>query len=174
MTSNASASDRILGSLGTADGKGVVHLEDLFDTPIDDVWAALTEREHLAVWYGELHGDLGPGGEYRARLHASGWEGTGRIEEFEAPRHFLIATTMDGDDPSEGAFEVTLAADGDRTVLVWEERGMPVEHLAAYGAGIQVHVEDLGAYLAGRGRCDADARWQELSPAYDELAATVG
>ena len=38
------------------------------------------------------------------------------------------------------------AADGDQTILVWEERGMPLNLLAPYGAGIQVHVEDLAAY----------------------------
>ena len=36
---------------------------------------------------------------------------------------------------------------------------MPLDLLAAYGAGIQVHVEDLAAHIAGRERCDADARW---------------
>jgi len=41
---------------------------------------------------------------------------------------------------------------------------MPVAYLAGHGAGIQVHVEDLGAYLAGRQRCDAGARMGELSP----------
>jgi hypothetical protein len=46
--------------------------------------------------------------------------------------------------------------------------------LAAYGAGIQVHVEDLLAHLAGRDRCDAAARFEELFPAYQELAAGVG
>ena len=45
-------------------------------------------------------------------------------------------------------------ADGDKTLLVWEERGMPVEYLAPYGAGIQAHVEDLAAYIGGRERCD--------------------
>jgi hypothetical protein len=58
--------------------------------------------------------------------------------------------------------------------LVWEERGMPLEQLAAHGAGIQVHVEDLAAHLAGRERCDADARWNELFPAYQDLAANIG
>jgi hypothetical protein len=70
--------------------------------------------------------------------------------------------------------EATLAADGDRTILVVEERGMPLDLLAAYGAGIQVHVEDLAAHLAGRERCDADARWDELQPAYEDLAASPG
>ena len=48
---------------------------------------------------------------------------------------------------------------------------MPLHLLAAYGAGIQVHAEGLGAHLARRERCDANARWDELEPAYDVLAA---
>jgi uncharacterized protein YndB with AHSA1/START domain len=174
MTSSTGEGNRILGTLQTADGSGVVRIQDRFDAVLDDVWSALTDPERLAVWYGEVEGDLRPGGEYRARLHASGWKGTGRIEACEPPRHLLVVTTMDSEEPNEGTVEVTLAADGDQTVAVWEERGMPVELLAAYGAGIQVHVEDLRAYLAGRGRCDADARWKELSPAYERLAANVG
>ena len=67
-------------------------------------------------------------------------------------------------------YEVTLTPEGDETILVWEERGMPLDLVAAYGAGIQVHVEDLAAYLAGRERCDAEARFDELFPAYRELA----
>ena len=70
--------------------------------------------------------------------------------------------------------EATLAADGGQTILVVEERGMPLDLLAAYGAGVQVHVEDLAAHLAGRERVNADARWDELQPAYDDLAANAG
>jgi hypothetical protein len=39
---------------------------------------------------------------------------------------------------------------------------------------VQVHVEDLGAYLTGGERCDAAARFDELFPAYRELAAGSG
>ena len=46
---------------------------------------------------------------------------------------------------------------------------MPVEHLPAYGAGWQVHLEDLGAHLAGEERCDMKARWDELIAGYREL-----
>ena len=66
-----------------------------------------------------------------------------------------------------------LTAEGEHTLLVVEERGMPLDQLAAYGAGIQIHVEDLAAFLAGRERCDAVARWRELLPAYETLAASV-
>jgi len=85
-----------------------------------------------------------------------------------APR--LLLLTMQPGQTDEHVIEVTLAADGDQIILVWEERGMPPDLLAAYGAGIQVHVEDLAAHLAGRERCDAGARWNELIPAYQDLA----
>ena len=89
------------------------------------------------------------------------------MQACEAPR--LLLLHREPDQPDEQALEITLTADGDQTVVVWEERGMPVAYLAGYGAGIQVHVEDLGAYLAGRERCDAG----ELFPAYEPLAAKV-
>ena len=172
MTSDADAGVRILGRLRSADGKGVVRMEDRFDTDIDDVWSALTDPRRLARWLGEFEGDLRLGGEYRARFYASGWEGTGRVEVCEPPRRLLVVNAEE--DRDEHVIEATLAADGDQTILILEERGMPVNLLAAYGAGIQVHVEDLAAHLAGRERCDAGARWTELQPAYEELAANVG
>jgi hypothetical protein len=51
---------------------------------------------------------------------------------------------------------------------------MPLNYLAGYGAGIQIHVEDLGAHLAGLERCDVKARFAELFPAYQQLAPNVG
>jgi uncharacterized protein YndB with AHSA1/START domain len=173
MTSSARGSGRILGTLRSADGKGIVRMEDRFDTDIDDLWSALTDPRRLARWLGEVEGDLRLGGEFRARFFASGWEGTGRVAACEPPQHLLVLTEQPGQ-PDEHVIEVTLAADGDQTILVWEERGMPLDHLAAYGAGIQVHVEDLAAHIAGRERGDADARWGELLPAYQDLAANAG
>jgi uncharacterized protein YndB with AHSA1/START domain len=164
MTSNAGGGSRILGSLRSADGKGAVRMEDRFDTDIDDVWSAFTDPLRLARWLGEVEGDLRLGGEFRAHFFSSGWEGTGRVEECEPPRRLRV-TTWAVDQPDEHVIEVTLAGEGDQTILVLEERGMPLDHLAGYGSGIQVHVEDLAAHLAGRDRCDAAARWAELIPA---------
>jgi uncharacterized protein YndB with AHSA1/START domain len=173
MTSNAAAGNRIVGTLRTADGKGVVRMEDRFGTGIDDLWSALTEPGRLARWLGEFEGDLRLGGEFRARFFSSGWEGTGRVEVCEPPRHLLVMTRHDRQTDGH-AIEATLAGDGDHTILILEERGMPVNLLAAYGAGIQVHIEDLAAHIAGRERCDADARWEELQPAYEALASKLG
>lgn len=173
MTSNARPGIRVLGRLRSADGKGAVRMEDRFDTDIDNLWSALTDPRRLARWMGEVEGDLRLGGEFRARFFASGWEGTGRVKACEPPRRLLLLTMQPGQ-VDEHVIEVTLAVDSDLTILVWEERGMPLDQLAAYGAGIQVHVEDLAAYLGGRERCDADARWNELLPTYQDLAVNIG
>jgi uncharacterized protein YndB with AHSA1/START domain len=171
MTSDTRGGGRILGSLRSADGKGIVRMEDRYDTDINDLWSALTDPRRLARWIGEIEGDLRLGGEFRARFVASGWEGTGRVEACEPP-HRLLLLTKDPEQPYDLVIEATLTADGDQTVLVIEERGMPLDLLAAYGAGIQVHVEDLAAHIAGHERSDdAEARWEQLLPAYQALAA---
>jgi uncharacterized protein YndB with AHSA1/START domain len=124
MTSNAAESGRILGSLGSAEGKGIVRMEDRFETEIDDVWSALTDPSRLARWYGEVEGDLRLGGEYRARLFSSGWEGTGRIEACEPPRRLLLVTKHAGE-AEEQVIEISLTVDGDQSIVAWEERGCP-------------------------------------------------
>jgi hypothetical protein len=85
MTSNARPGDRILGSLRSAGGQGVVRMEDRYDTGIDDLWSALADPGRLARWY-----------------------------------------------------------------------------------------ENLAAYLAGRDRDDSEARWDNLVPPYQDLAAKIG
>jgi uncharacterized protein YndB with AHSA1/START domain len=176
MTSNAPAGGRILGSLRSEDGKGVVRMEDRYDTDIDDLWSALTEPPRLARWYGEVKGDLRLGGEFDVRVTGA-WEGTGRVDECEPPRR-LVVTMRDGDpqpgQPEETVIEAELTADGGQTVLVVEDRGLPLPLLAAYGAGVQIHFENIAALIAGRELVDTETRWKELLPAYEALAAGVG
>ena len=89
MTTNTAGSVRTLGTLRAADGKGIVRLEDRFDTDVHDLWSALTDPRRLARWLGEVEGDLHQGGEFRARFFASGWEGTGRVEVCQPPQRLL-------------------------------------------------------------------------------------
>jgi len=181
MTGYGRGGTRILGSLRSADGKGVVRIEDRYDADIDDLWSALTDPGRLARWYGEVEGDLRPGGEFRLHLESVGWDGTGRVEACEPPRRLLVTTRETdeswrkgrGAQPFDAAIEATLTADGDQTILVIEVQGMPLDRIAAYGAGWQIHAENLAAYLAGRERADSEARWHELVPAYQDLADNV-
>lgn len=160
-----------MGSVRSVDGEGVVRLEGRFATTVEDLWSALTDPARLVEWLGEVEGDLREGGELRAHWFASGWQGTVRVEVCEAPRRLRLLTSSP-DEPA-GVVEATLAGDGDQAVLVVEDRGLPLAQLAAYGAGDQIHLEDLAAYLRGGQRCDARARWAQLHPAYQELAAAL-
>ena len=173
MSNAEQRGSRLLGTLRAADGKGVVRIEDRYDTDIDDLWSAITDPSRLARWYGEVEGELRLGGELRVRVFASGWEGTRRVQACDPPRRLMLVG-KEQDEPDELVTEVTLTPDGDQTILVMEERGMPLEYLAGYGAGVQIHVEDLAAYVGGRERCDSDARMAELFPAYQALESSDG
>lgn len=182
MTSNTPGAGRILGSLRSADGVGVVRIEDRYETTIDDLWSAITDPERLARWHGQVEGDLRPGGAFRVYVAADDVESTGRVDACEPPRRLLV-TTRETDEsyrkgqgvpPFDEAIEATLTADGDQTILVIEVKGIPPHVLAAYGAGWQIHAEHLAAYLAGRERGDTETRWHELVPAYQDLAANIG
>src|SRR6266571_1846197 len=109
MTCNARGGGSILGSLRSADGNGIVRMEDRFDTDIDDLWSALTDPRRLARWIGEVEGDLRLGGEFRARFFTSGWEGTGRVEACEPPQRLLVLT-KDAGEPDEQVIEATLTS----------------------------------------------------------------
>jgi len=181
MTGSESTGGRLLCALGSADGKGAVRLQDRFDTDIDDLWSALAEPARLARWFGQVEGDLRPGGEFRLHVASAGMDASGRIEACEPPRRLRVTTRETDASYEEGAgvppfdevIEATLTADGDHTILLIEVQGMPLDKVAYWGVGWQLHAEDLAGYLAGRERVEDEARWAELVPRYQELAADV-
>jgi uncharacterized protein YndB with AHSA1/START domain len=116
MTSNEGPGLRILGSLRSAAGTGVVRIEDRYDTGIDALWPALTEPDRLARWYGQVDDDLRPGGQFRLHVESADIDATGRVEECEPPRRLLITNREteeshrrgQGVPPYDEAIEVTL------------------------------------------------------------------
>jgi hypothetical protein len=108
-------------------------------------------------------------------------DATGRVEACQPPRRLQVMTRetdesyqrWKGVPPHDEALEATLAADGDQTALIIEVRGMPLEPIAFFGVEWQINAENLAAYLAGRERGDRQARWDDLVPAYQELAANI-
>jgi uncharacterized protein YndB with AHSA1/START domain len=151
------------------DGKGVVRMEGRYDTDIDDLWSALTDPQRLARWLAKVDGELRLGGNFDATF-TSTWEGPGRVDVCEPPQRLLV--TMSPGSEDQTVIAADLVADGAQTILVIEERGLPLAEVAAHGAGWQAHVEDLGTHLAGGDPSDWRSRWTELTPAY--LAMTVG
>src|SRR5580692_3073992 len=173
MTSSPRPGPRILGSLRSAGGKGVVRIEDRYGTGIDDLWSALTDPGRLASWYGQVEGDLRLGGQFVLHVEDADADATGRVEACEPPRRLQLMTRETeesyrrgkGVPPYDEALDATLTADGDQT--------MPLGAIAFYGVGWQIHAENLAAYLAGRTRGDTETRWDDLLPAYQELAGSI-
>lgn len=157
-----------LGTLHRDGEQGGVRIEVLIDATASEVWRALTEPDRLRDWLGDVSGDLRAGGRFRAYFRVSGWNGTGRVEECTEQRGFS-AVLQEDDGDGEEATAVTTTSEQDRTRLVVRQTGLPLSMLAAYGAGLQVHVEDLVAHLTGLpGRHTVD-RWRELHPGYQAL-----
>ena len=130
MTSSTNPATRILGSLRSADGNGVVRIEDHYDTDIDDLWSAITDPGRITRWYGRVEGELRPGGQFHLYVDDADSDHAGRVEECEPPRRLRV-TTRETDEsyqrgkgvpPYDEILEATLTADGDQTVLVIEVR----------------------------------------------------
>lgn len=153
----------LLGWVRDVDGAGTVHVEDVFDTGIDDLWEAVTDPTRLARWLCHVEGDLRVGGWFAASF-TSTWEGRGRVDVCEVPNRLLV--TMEPGTPDETRIEAVLSVEDERTRLVVEDRGLPVDEAPDHGAGWQAHIEDLRAYLEGRAPAPWRGRWQELIPSY--------
>lgn len=156
---------------------GAVRVEDVYDTDIDDLWEACTKPDRLARWIAQVSGDLREGGMVHATFTSTA-SGSSRIETCEPPRHLLLIDE-EGDDAG-GETEAWLTAEGSKTRLVVEQRGLRADKMHFYCAGWQAHLEDLGATLASRepvhpdGWSDQrpaarfDVRFEELIPAYQD------
>jgi uncharacterized protein YndB with AHSA1/START domain len=173
MTNNEQAGPRILGSLKSVEGQGVVVMQDRFAADVDTVWTALTDKGKLAQWLGDFKGDLKVGGTYHAHFHASGAEGDNRVDACEAPTHFRV-TFLDESGKDGNVIDVTLKADGDGTIMALTQSGLPLKWIAAFGAGMQVHFEDLALHLAGKERSKSDTRMDELMPLYEKQGVIAG
>ncbi len=169
---------RIIATMRALDQtRGVVRVEDVYDTDIHDLWEACTAPARLGRWIATVTGDLHEGGMVHA-VFTSTWSGPARIEVCDAPHHLLLTSAPGTEDESQ--IEAWLTPEGSGTRLVVEERGLPVGALHFHGAGWQVHLEDLGHSIASDGSAHVGgwseqvpasgwhARWTELTPAYHD------
>lgn len=154
--------------------EGIIQMRARYEADIEELWSALTEPQRLAQWYGSFTGNLRLGGEFKAVIPSSGWDGRGRVDICEPP--LRVSVTMWEEETPKQPLEAKLVADGDHTVLELEKRGVSSDLLWAYGCGWQAHLEDLAAHLAGAESLDLavtwNARFDELEPHYRAMKVT--
>jgi uncharacterized protein YndB with AHSA1/START domain len=82
---------RATGRLGDLDGGDAVVFERTFRAPIDDVWAAVTESDRLARWFGTWTGDPASGSvRFRMNAEDETYESTYEILRCEPPRRLTV------------------------------------------------------------------------------------
>jgi len=151
-----------------------IRFERILQHPIDRVWAALTERERLAEWLGEVEIELRAGGALR--IVFSGVEPPAVLEtvvdEFDPPRLLQLRFDDRAGDGNMVRFE--LAARDEATHLVLTQSRVPSEHeLADNAAGWHMRLDMLGASL-DHGRQELPwARVEELNTRYAAIVAAL-
>ena len=118
-----------------------VLLRRTYDTPIQDVWEALTQAERIERWFMPISGDLRPGGTFQVEGNASG-----DILTCEPPS--LLRVTF-GDATS--IVELRLIAESDSDTVLELEHTVPIE-MAQSGAGALYVGPGWDGALLGLGR----------------------
>lgn len=135
-----------------------------YPDPVEDVWAAFTESDRLARWFGSytgtgraggtveltVTGEVDAGGEVAAPV-------TVTVHECAAP-HRLVVEIPEGDD--SWRVTVELAAAGSGTDVVLRQQVRPGLDAGDLDAGWSWYLDRLGAALRGT----AMPAWAEYAP----------
>lgn len=140
------------GIINTADRS--VRFEREYSCSKDRVWQALTDRERLSRWLGNVTGELRPGGEYRLDF-GDGDVATGQIMTCEQPDRLTVTWEF----PDEGTtrVDVELVDTASGTRMVFTHTGLRSSDLAQYGAGWHTFLDHLDVTLSG----DNPSGWYE-------------
>lgn len=145
--------------------------------PPEKVWRAVTEPEHLAVWFPTtIDGDRAAGAELTFEFpHEGAPAMKGEMLTWDPPRLLelrwgdedVLRIELAPDDDAAGGTRLTLTD-------VFTEKGKA----ARDGAGWHACLDVLGAHLAGDHDGDDEPRWARLAPVYRDAfgpdAATIG
>jgi uncharacterized protein YndB with AHSA1/START domain len=125
IASHLKAIHREVGNRSTASGEVVcVSLRRSYNSPIEDVWDAVTNPERMQRWFLPISGDLRVGGSFQLEGNAGG-----DILKCEPPR--LLQLTFGG---PTSLVELRLSPAWDSETILELEHTVPIE-MAGSGAG---------------------------------------
>jgi uncharacterized protein YndB with AHSA1/START domain len=142
-----------------------------FDHPVEKVWRAVTEPEHLAAWFpGRIEGELRAGAPLKFVVE-TGDAFEGEMVMFEPPK---VLELLWGED----ALRIELQPDGDGTVMTFVDTLQELGKAARDGAGWHECLARLVAHLDGTPRPPDGEVWNAVHPKYQEQfgpdASTIG
>jgi len=153
-----------LKAAATDEAATTLHIERIFAAPIERVFQAWTDPEHLAKWWGPknctseiLHLDLRPGGRWETIINTGDCDVHhvgGEYVEISQPHRlvFTWAWVKDGVPGHQTQVSIDLETLGEKTRMVFrqdvfESMAMRDQH----DGGWQSSLDCLGEHLAGRG-----------------------
>lgn len=137
--------------------------------PIEAVWAAITDPEQRAAWFGRTTIDARPGGvidlipsgpPYPPEVKRM----TGRILTWEPP--YVLEHEWNQSLVEESVVRYELAPDGPGTVLRFTHRGLGVRNAQGFMPGTHAYLDRLESYLAGEPRPNWSERYDEVASQY--------
>jgi uncharacterized protein YndB with AHSA1/START domain len=134
-----------------------------YPDPIERVWAAVTDPEELAVWYGTWRGDPASGTVELASIEGGGEFKAVEIVECRPPRRVaIVLPTPYGPWP----LSITLSESNGVTTLVFVHRLAEPYDPTSIGPGWHYYLDRLGATMSG-GAMPEPEDW----PSYEPLGA---
>lgn len=103
--------------------------ESTYDTDADDLWDAITNKERLPRWFGQVEGDLRLGGHYQVKDNASG-----TIIQCEKLKGFELTWEYAGD-VSWVKVELTIVQPNKTQLHLQHQAGAEGDHFNIYGPG---------------------------------------
>jgi uncharacterized protein YndB with AHSA1/START domain len=139
--------------------------------PVNKVWTAITEPEHLKAWFPDqiVVKEWKPGAALKFITQYGDFDG--EVLTVQPPRLLELRWGTD-------FLRFELAPDGEGSVLTLIDRIDQRGKAARDAAGWDVHLEKLVDHLAGRKPGEPSVHWQKVHPHYVEKfgpeAATIG
>jgi uncharacterized protein YndB with AHSA1/START domain len=164
--------DADLGTLAQHGDDVVVTFTRRLPHPIDRVWRAVTEPEHLAAWFPDTIEvtEWRPGAPLRFVM-PTGDSFDGEVVTVEAPTLLELRWGTD-------RLRIALARDDDATVLTLADTFTELGKAARDAAGWHECLDNLTADLDGGPAVEPGATWKAVHPLYVERfgpeASTIG
>lgn len=113
-----------------------VVLSRLYDTSVDDLWEALTDKDRIPRWFLPIEGELRPGGRYQLTGNAGG-----TVTACAPPHHFAATWEFAG---AVTWIDVTVAAEAGQARVTLEHTAIIEDHWNQFGPGAVGIGWDLG------------------------------
>jgi uncharacterized protein YndB with AHSA1/START domain len=153
----------------TSAGRDLVLVRE-FRAPIDDVWASVTTRERVGLWFGTWTGDPSVGDTVEFTMTAEDGDATSAmtITACTPPEHVAISNV---DEQGTWHLEARLREADGVTTLEFIHHLPPDAPIGEVGAGWEYYLDRLAASRTGAPMPDFDDYYPSMKQYFEELSA---